>query len=100
MDGTSEDPKLEKYRAAQEPLPAGHPLNDIQSGVGFVHNSLMLAEADIEKTVVRGPFRMPVKPTWWGTNKTAHKSGELFAKLMAKPSWGKLPGLVTTAMRG
>jgi acyl-CoA reductase-like NAD-dependent aldehyde dehydrogenase len=78
----------------------GHTIDDIQSGVGFVHNSLMLSEADIEKTVVRGPFRMPVKPTWWGTNKTAHKSGELFAKLMAKPSWSKLPGLVTTAMRG
>jgi hypothetical protein len=43
---------------------------------------------------------MPVKPTWFATNKTAHKSGEMFARLMAKPSWGKLPGLITTALRG
>ena len=43
----------------------GHTIDDVQSGIGFVHNSLMLAEADIEKTVVRGPFRMPVKPTWF-----------------------------------
>jgi hypothetical protein len=78
----------------------GHTLDDVQSGIGFVHNSLMLDDADIEKTVVRGPFRMPVKPTWFATNKTAHKSGEMFAKIMAKPSWGKLPGLITTAMRG
>lgn len=78
----------------------GHTLDDVQSGIGFVHNSMMLNEADIEKTVARGPFRMPVKPTWFVTNKTAHKSGEMFARLMAKPSWGKLPGLITTALRG
>jgi acyl-CoA reductase-like NAD-dependent aldehyde dehydrogenase len=78
----------------------GHTIDDVQSGIGFVHNSIMLAEQDIEKTVARGPFRMPFKPTWFATNKTAHKSGEMFARLMAKPSWGKLPGLITTAMRG
>jgi len=78
----------------------GHTANDVQSGIGFVHNSMMLDEADIEKTVVRGPFRMPVKPTWFVTNKTAQRSGEMFARLMAKPTWGKLPGLITTALRG
>jgi hypothetical protein len=78
----------------------GHTIDDVQSGIGFVHNSMMLDDADIEKTVVRGPFRMPVKPTWFATNKTGHKSGEMFARLQAKPSWGKLPGLITTALRG
>jgi hypothetical protein len=78
----------------------GHSIDDVQSGIGFVHNSMMIAESDIEKTVARGPFRMPVKPTWFVTNKTAHKSGEMFARLMAKPSWSKLPGLITTALRG
>jgi acyl-CoA reductase-like NAD-dependent aldehyde dehydrogenase len=78
----------------------GHTIDDVQSGIGIVHNSMMLAESDVEKTVVRGPFRMPVKPTWFVTNKTANKSGEMFARLMAKPSWGKLPGLITTALRG
>ncbi|HTW19501.1 MAG TPA: aldehyde dehydrogenase family protein [Mycobacteriales bacterium] len=78
----------------------GHPITDVQSGIGFVHNSMMLAETDIEKTVARGPFRMPVKPTWFATNKTAQRSGEMFARLMAKPTWGKLPSLITTALRG
>jgi acyl-CoA reductase-like NAD-dependent aldehyde dehydrogenase len=78
----------------------GHTIYDVQSGIGFVHNSMMLDEADVEKTVARGPFRMPVKPTWFATNKTGHKSGEMFARLMAKPSWSKLPGLITTALRG
>ena len=45
----------------------GHTIDDVQSGIGFVHNSIMLAEADIEKTVVRGPFRMPIKPTWFAS---------------------------------
>jgi acyl-CoA reductase-like NAD-dependent aldehyde dehydrogenase len=78
----------------------GHTIDDVQSGIGIVHNSLMLDEADVEKSVVRGPFRMPVKPTWFVTNKTGHRSGEMFARLSAKPSWGRLPGLITTAMRG
>jgi Aldehyde dehydrogenase family len=78
----------------------GNLIEEIQSGTGFVHNALMLDEADIHKTVVRGPFRMPVKPTWFATNKTGHRSSEMFARLQAKPSWGKLPGLITTAMRG
>jgi acyl-CoA reductase-like NAD-dependent aldehyde dehydrogenase len=78
----------------------GHTIDDVQSGIGIVHNSMMLDENDVEKTVVRGPFRMPVKPTWFVTNKTGHKSGEMFARMQAKPSWGKLPGLITTAMRG
>ncbi|HVS68089.1 MAG TPA: aldehyde dehydrogenase family protein [Mycobacteriales bacterium] len=78
----------------------GHTIDDVQSGIGFVHNSIMLAEEDIEKTVVRGPFRMPIKPTWFASNKNAHKAGELAAKLMTRPSWGKVPALVTTALRG
>ncbi|HTR71162.1 MAG TPA: aldehyde dehydrogenase family protein [Mycobacteriales bacterium] len=78
----------------------GQSIYDVQSGIGFVRNSMMLADGDIEKTVCRGPFRMPLKPTWFVTSKTAHKAGEQFARLMAKPSWGRLPGLVTTAMRG
>jgi acyl-CoA reductase-like NAD-dependent aldehyde dehydrogenase len=78
----------------------GHTIDDVQSGIGFVHNSIMLAEEDIEKTVVRGPFRMPIKPTWFASHKTAHRAGELAAKLMTKPSWGKVPALVTTALRG
>jgi acyl-CoA reductase-like NAD-dependent aldehyde dehydrogenase len=78
----------------------GHSISHVQSGIGFVHNASMLAESDIEKSVVRGPFRMPVKPNWFVTNKTSQRSGELFARLMAKPSWSRLPGLVTTALRG
>ena len=59
----------------------GHTLDDIQSGIGVVHNALLLAEP--ERSVVRGPFR-PVhrsllhgelaispKPPWFVDNRTA-----------------------------
>jgi Aldehyde dehydrogenase family len=78
----------------------GHTSSDVQSGLGFVHNSLMIAAADIEKTVIRGPFRTPVKPNWFVTNSTAHKSGERFARMMTKPSWTKLPGVIAASVRG
>jgi acyl-CoA reductase-like NAD-dependent aldehyde dehydrogenase len=78
----------------------GHTVDDVQSGIGIVHNSLMFDEADIQKTVVRGPFRMPVKPTWFVTNKTADVSGKRFAALQAKPTWGRLLPVVAAALRG
>ncbi|HWB65552.1 MAG TPA: aldehyde dehydrogenase family protein [Mycobacteriales bacterium] len=78
----------------------GHPIDDVQSGIGFVHNSLMYADDDIEKTVVRGPFKSPIKPPWFPDNKTGHISSRLVAEIMAKPSWAKVPKLMLAAMRG
>lgn len=78
----------------------GHPMDDIQSGNGFVHNSYLLDSADIEKTVVRGPFRTPMKPPWFVTNRSAAVIGERFARLNAHPSWAALPGLVGASLRG
>lgn len=78
----------------------GHPITDIQSGVGFVHNSFLLDDADIEKTVLRGPFRMPMKPSWFVTNRAAAVVGERFARMSTEPSWRQLPGLVAASLRG
>jgi hypothetical protein len=78
----------------------GHTLDDVQSGIGWVHNALMIAEDDIEKSVVTGPFRMPLKPPWFVTNKAADKVNERFAALQAKPSWTRLSRMVAAALRG
>lgn len=78
----------------------GHPIEDVQSGIGWVHNALMIADGDIEKAVLRGPFRMPLKPPWFVTNKAAAKVNERFAALQAKPSWVRLSRVVTAALRG
>jgi hypothetical protein len=51
----------------------GHPLTDIQSGRGVVHNALLLDGT--ERTVVRGPFHPRPKPPWFITNCTAAVTG-------------------------
>jgi aldehyde dehydrogenase (NAD(P)+) len=79
----------------------GHPsatLEDIQSGKGWVHNTLMLE--DIEKCVIRGPLVVKPKPTWFANHRTAAEIGRRLVKLEAAPSMWKLPGLIMQALRG
>jgi len=88
----------------------GHTIDDIQSGMGMVHNALLIDGA--ERTVVRGPFRpaprsivngewtISPKPPWFVTNRTAATTGQLLTAFAAKPSWTKLPGIFASALRG
>lgn len=79
----------------------GHPsstLADVQSGIGFVHNTLMLGR--IEKAVVRGPLRASPKPPYFLDNKRMRDVGERFASFAADPGWGKLISVASAAMRG
>ena len=77
----------------------GHPLYDIQSGTGVVHNNLMFAHP--QKSVLRGPFRATPKPPWFVTE---GKSGrKIFPQLVdfdAAPSPLKVPGIMWTAIAG
>jgi acyl-CoA reductase-like NAD-dependent aldehyde dehydrogenase len=73
-------------------------LTDVQSGIGFVHNTPMLE--GIEKCVLRGPLVVSPKPPWFVTHKQAHKVGERLVRFEAAPSWLKIPGIALTAMRG
>lgn len=75
----------------------GHDIYDIQSGVGHVHNFLMLPEP--QKTVFRGPFRTPVKPPWFVTHERAHEVVQKLAEFDADPSFAKLPSIAWSAMR-
>jgi acyl-CoA reductase-like NAD-dependent aldehyde dehydrogenase len=76
----------------------GHPPHDIQSGTGFVHNTLMFDKP--QKTVVRAPFRVSPKPVWFATHKTAHKLTPKLVEFEANPSFAKLPGIFALALRG
>ncbi|QYJ05360.1 aldehyde dehydrogenase family protein [Nocardioides panacisoli] len=88
----------------------GHPLDDVQSGRGVVHNALLLADA--ERTVVRGPFRpyprsvlhremsLTPNPPWFVDNKTAATTGRRLVDFAAAPAWRKLPGVFASALRG
>jgi hypothetical protein len=77
----------------------GHPLYDIQSGVGVVHNTLLFSRP--QKSIVRAPFRAFPKPTWFVTQ--GRKSLKVFPKLVefeAAPSPLKVPGIIWSAIAG
>ena len=85
----------------------GATIGNVQSGVGVVHNALLLD--DPERTVVRGPFRpfprsfahgeltLFPKPPWFVTARSATTTGRRLSGFAAKPSWGKLPGIFLSA---
>lgn len=78
----------------------GHPsatLADVQSGIGFVHNTLMLG--GVEKTIVSGPLVSPTKPAYFCDNRAMRRIGEGLAAFAAAPSWGKLGGLAVSSLR-
>ncbi|MFE3451867.1 hypothetical protein ACFXJ8_23395 [Nonomuraea sp. NPDC059194] len=88
----------------------GHTLADVQSGIGVVHNALLLDHT--ERTVVTGPFRpaprsvlhgemtISPKPPWFVTNTTAARTGRLLTEFAARPRWRALPAIVASAVRG
>ncbi|MFE5595677.1 aldehyde dehydrogenase family protein [Streptomyces sp. NPDC056549] len=88
----------------------GHTLDDVQSGIGVVHNALLLDGP--ERTVVRGPFHpaprailhgkttLSPKPPWFVSNRTAATTGRLLADFAAAPRWTALPKIFASALRG
>jgi aldehyde dehydrogenase (NAD(P)+) len=100
------------FGLAQAPWGAypGHALNDIQSGAGFVHNTLLLDH--VEKSVVRGSFypfprswlhgdlALLPKPPWFVTNRTAQTTAKRVAEFAADPGWRHLPGIFASALFG
>ncbi len=88
----------------------GHTVDDVQSGIGVVHNAWLIDR--VERTVVRGPFRpaprsllrgelaISPKPPWFVGNKTAASTGRLLAGFGADPGWLRLPQIFASALRG
>jgi aldehyde dehydrogenase (NAD(P)+) len=70
---------------------------DIQSGVGWVHNTAMLE--GIEKVVLRHPLMTAPKPGYHPGNRAGARMGERLTALDASGSWLKLPGVVAAALR-
>ena len=80
------------------------------SGVGIVHNALLLAGP--ERAVATGPFRtlprslvhgeaslMP-RPPWYVTHRTATLTSARLTGYAADPRWWRVPAIVTAALRG
>lgn len=87
----------------------GHTIDDVQSGIGVVHNALLID--DVERTVVTGPFRpfprsvahgefaLFPKPPWFVTARSARTTGRLLTGFVAKPSWLKMPAIFLSAFK-
>ena len=88
----------------------GHTLQDVQSGIGFAHNTFMFDKP--ERVVVRSPWRpfprnllsgeltLLPKPPWFVTNKKQDKIGQLLTQFQHSPSFLKLPRILFNALRG
>ncbi|MFI5537229.1 aldehyde dehydrogenase family protein [Nocardia sp. NPDC051929] len=88
----------------------GHSLTDIQSGIGVVHNALLIAEP--ERTVLRGPFRpsprsllhgefsLSPKPPWFVTNRTGATTLRRLTNFAKKPGVAPLAPIFASALRG
>jgi acyl-CoA reductase-like NAD-dependent aldehyde dehydrogenase len=76
----------------------GSTLTDVQSGRGFVHNTLMLE--GVEKCVVRHPVRTFPKPPYFPSHRSAHVLGRRLSTLESGGHWATLPGIVAAAVQG
>ena len=76
----------------------GHTLDDIRSGIGFVHNTYMFDRP--QKTVLRGPFRVFPKPPWFVTHGRSMGVAQRMAAMEVNPSIWKVPGIAWQAIGG
>jgi aldehyde dehydrogenase (NAD(P)+) len=88
----------------------GHTPQDVQSGIGTVHNTFMLE--DTERVVIQAPwapfprgllsgqFTLLPRPPWFITNKKQDTVGRLLTQFQHRPSWSKLPRIFLNALLG
>ena len=76
----------------------GHPLDDIESGQGVVHNGLLLDHP--QKSVVRAHFIMKPTPAWFTDNKNNLALGRVMTAFEGSPSLFKVPKVAMTALKG
>ncbi|MCL1600166.1 MAG: aldehyde dehydrogenase family protein, partial [Actinomycetia bacterium] len=83
---------------------------EIGSGVGVVHNTVMLDRsqkavyhapfAPYHRTATKGELHLAPKPIWYLSNKNMHTTTELLVNYSATRSTGALVKLMASAMRG
>jgi aldehyde dehydrogenase (NAD(P)+) len=88
----------------------GHTPTDIGSGIGVVHNTVMLGRtqksvyrapfAPYHRTATKGELHLAPKPIWYLSNKSMHKTTELLVDYSATGNTGDLLKLMVSAMRG
>ncbi|MEM9380980.1 MAG: aldehyde dehydrogenase family protein [Planctomycetota bacterium] len=74
----------------------GHTLDDVQSGIGSVHNTYLIDRP--EKTVLRAPFRMVPEPPWFHTKKNGHVVARRLTELTAEVTFLRLARTLAAAV--
>ncbi len=76
----------------------GDAINDVRSGVGVVHNTLMFSQT--QKSILRGPFRSIPTPPWFALRgSSASKVFPKLVELEVAPTPWKVPGILWSALR-
>lgn len=65
----------------------GHTPDDVGSGIGVVHNALLLDPEHVERTVGRGPWQAWPTPLWFVDNRTAHVTARRLTRFAGIDSW-------------
>lgn len=87
--------------ALMSPPWGGHPdttLKDVQSGVGFVHNTYLLE--GIEKTVLSSSLTIWPKPMWFSTHRCPKRLAQKLLEYYKKPTLAHLLPVFYHALRG
>lgn len=87
----------------------GHPIDDVQSGIGTVHNTMMFDQPEksvlygkfhpFPRSFAAGQFGLLPTPPWFVSHKSAHKVAEHVFQFEVKPSWLKIPAIFFHALR-
>src|SRR3989304_1100869 len=75
----------------------GHRRNDVQSGIGFVHNARLVDHP--EKTVMRAPFVMTPTPPWSVFHRRAAATMRAVARFEADPGPRRFAAVLAGALR-
>jgi aldehyde dehydrogenase (NAD(P)+) len=88
----------------------GHTYNDIQSGIGVVHNAFLFDKPQksvvyasfhpFPRGVIEGQLHLSPRPPWFVTNKKAYSLGPRLAKFEANPGFSHIPGIFKDALLG
>lgn len=65
----------------------GHTLDNVGSGIGVVHNALLLNPEHIERTVGTGGWKPSPTPLWYIDNRTAHITARRLTRFVGIDSW-------------
>jgi len=76
----------------------GNPLEDVRSGIGWVHDTPLWD--DVERCIVRAPFRPPFRPGWDPRHRTLEPLSRALCAWEEEPRVRALPRLAALALRG